>query len=133
PIGDVRPVATVQDLNAGVRKMEDGAIGFELFPLADQFERARQLQIVRIVILHRNEFFRAVLYVWTKSSNRNLDLVSVSVCTDCAWQFEELECVGERNLIHLLRRLEARKFGLVGVVFGAELYEWSILSVTHAD
>ena len=70
-VGDVRPVAAVQHLDAGVAELEDDAVGLDLLLFADDLQRALERDGVRVVLLlERRVLLGAVLHVRTEAADR---------------------------------------------------------------
>src|SRR5690606_24880845 len=75
-VGDVRPVAAVEHLNARVREIEDDAVCILLLLRANELERTGQLDRVRIVFLDGDELLRPILNVRTEAADRDFDRLS---------------------------------------------------------
>src|SRR5690606_23450517 len=132
-VGDVRPVAAVEHLNARVREIEDDAVCILLLLRANELERTGQLDRVRIVFLDGDELLRPILNVRTEAADRDFDRLSALGLSKRLRQLEELERLLERDRVHALMRTQAREPRLLFIVFRAELHERSVLAVAHRD
>ena len=128
---DIRSVAAVEYLDAGVRKVPDEAVGVRDLLLADHLERALQGHRVWIIRLQR-DVLGPVFDVGAEATGVGDDLLAGGRLPELARQLKQeqgfLACDG----VHLLAGPQAGEAGLLLVVLGSDLHERPEATHSHA-
>src|SRR6185295_14744550 len=95
-VGDVRAVATVQDLNAGFREVANQAVRVRDLLFGDELERALERDRVRVVAAYRHELV-AVSDVRTETADVRRHGLAFLRGAELARQLEQIERAVERD------------------------------------
>src|SRR5512135_2251385 len=130
-VGDVRSVAAVQYLDRAIAETRDQAIAREFGLLVQQFERARQFDRVRIVLVLQRCVDAAVLDERTEAADAGTDRHAIGRLAEVARELEQVQRIFERDRVDALARAQAREARLVVVVLGADLGHRPVATEAH--